>query len=173
MPGHLHFGKVPRISSDWWNHRAVFVKAPPWRIDLASVFQGKPTGGNQPPACLHAPCSPLIAPLDPQLFSVWRLSVELLMGLLWGTFAMPARGGLSVALKFHQRGPRIVWSIRSWVSNFKLFVFLLFQTVCVRTSAWNLLLIYPKHIINISQPWYIRVVLQSSLHFQWGWITWN
>lgn len=39
-------------------------------IDLALVFQVRPSGGNQPPACLLATCNSLIAPLDLQLFSV-------------------------------------------------------------------------------------------------------
>lgn len=49
VPKYFCFGQAPWISSIQWNHCSVFVKRVPCRIDLASVFWGEPTGGNQPP----------------------------------------------------------------------------------------------------------------------------
>lgn len=102
----------------------MFVKGALLRIDLPSVSQGEPTGGNQPiyphslPPAPPTPrfrttCSPLIAPLDPQLFLVGRFSLLLLMGHLCCTFMTP--GGLSAARAYIFKWGRWLY----WTLDFK------------------------------------------------------
>lgn len=65
-----------------------------WKVHLEELIWHQFFSANQlevinPPTSFHATCSPLIAPLDPQLFVICRFSVLLLMGLLWCILVMP------------------------------------------------------------------------------------